>query len=69
VDFTVGQDPYGQGFMSVPPAWMWLERGIEMKDIEFGVSLVDERNVDYVLERRSWSKLLDWQENNYSNIQ
>ncbi len=65
IDFTVGQDPYSQGFQNVPLAWMYLERGIEMKNLEWGVSVVDEENVDFALERRSWGDLLEWQENNY----
>lgn len=65
IDFTVGQDPYGQGFMNVPPAWMYLERGIEMKDLEWGVSVVDEENVGFALERRSWGDLQSWQQENY----
>ena len=65
IDFTVGQDPYSQGFQNVPMAWMYLERGIEMKDLEWGVSVVDQENVGFTLERRSWGDLLEWQESNY----
>jgi ABC-type sugar transport system substrate-binding protein len=64
VDFTMGQDPYGQGFMNVPLAWMYMDRGIEMKHIEFGVTFVDEDNVDYAIQRNTWSELRNWQENN-----
>jgi hypothetical protein len=72
VDFTVGQDPYSQGFQNVPLAWMYLERGIEMKDLEWGVSVWDEDNVDFALERRNWSGdggLLEWQLANYDFLQ
>lgn len=65
IDFTVGQDPYSQGFQNVPLAWMYLERGIEMKDLEWGVSVVDQENVGFALERRSWGDLIEWQNNNY----
>jgi len=65
IDFTVGQDPYSQGFQNVPLAWMYLERGIEMKDLEWGVSVVDQDNVGFTLERRSWGDLLEWQQANY----
>lgn len=65
IDFTVGQDPYSQGFQNVPLAWMYLERGIEMKDLEWGVSVVDQENVDFALERRSWGDLIEWQNENY----
>jgi len=72
VDFTVGQDPYSQGFQNVPLAWMYVERGIEMKDLEWGVSVWDRNNVDFALERRSWAGdggLLQWQESNYDFLQ
>ncbi|MFD1646849.1 substrate-binding domain-containing protein [Haloarchaeobius litoreus] len=72
VDFTVGQDPYSQGFQNVPLAWMYIERGIEMKDLEWGVSVWDQENVDFALERRSWAGdngLLQWQESNYDFLQ
>jgi len=72
VDFTVSQDPYSQGFQNVPMAWMYLERGIEMKDLEWGVSVWDDDNIDYVNGRRSWAGdngLLQWQENNYEFLQ
>jgi ABC-type sugar transport system substrate-binding protein len=72
VDFTVGQDPYSQGFQNVPLAWMYLERGIEMKDLEWGVSVWDDDNVSFALERRSWAGddgLLQWQESNYDFLQ
>jgi len=72
VDFTVGQDPYSQGFQNVPLAWMYVERGIEMKDLEWGVSVWDQDNVDFALERRSWAGdggLLQWQQENYDFLQ
>jgi ABC-type sugar transport system substrate-binding protein len=68
VDFTVGQDPYGQGFMNVPMAWMYIERGTEMKDLEWGVSIWDETNIEFANERRSWGDLLEWQETNLDNL-
>ena len=64
IDFTMGQDPYGQGFLNVPLAWMYMERGIEMKHLEFGVTIIDEDNVEYALQRNVWSDLRDWQEQN-----
>jgi ABC-type sugar transport system substrate-binding protein len=65
VDFVMGQDPYTQGFLNVPLGWMWAERGIEMKDLEWGVSIFDQGNIDFATQRRKWSTLIDWQENNY----
>jgi ABC-type sugar transport system substrate-binding protein len=65
VDFVMGQDPYTQGFLNVPLGWMWAERGIEMKDLEWGVSIFDQGNIEFATQRRKWSTLIDWQENNY----
>lgn len=65
VDFTMGQDPYGQGFLNIPLAWMYMERGIEMKHLEFGVTFVDQENVEYALTRNTWSELRNWQKNNF----
>lgn len=64
IDFTMGQDPYSQGFLNIPLAWMWLERGIEMKHLEYGVTFVDETNVDYALDRNRWGALRNWQKQN-----
>lgn len=61
IDFTMGQDPYSQGYLNVPLAWMWMDRGIEMKHLEYGVTYVDETNVDYAINRNTWGPLRDWQ--------
>jgi len=68
IDFTMGQDPYSQGFMNVPLAWMWVERGIEMKDLEWGVSVFDSQNIEFASQRRSWTDLVDWQNQNYDTL-
>jgi ABC-type sugar transport system substrate-binding protein len=67
-DFTVAQDPYSQGYLNVPLAWIYLERGMEMKDIEWGVSVWDESNIDFADERRNWTDLKDWQQNNFDGL-
>jgi ABC-type sugar transport system substrate-binding protein len=66
-DFTVAQDPYSQGYMNVPLAWIYLERGMEMKSMEWGVSVWDESNIEFADERRNWQDLQDWQESNYTD--
>jgi ABC-type sugar transport system substrate-binding protein len=69
IDFTLGQDLYGQGYRSAEMAWIYLERGIPTKDLEWGVSVWDEDNVAFGLERRSWTELREWQRNNYEYLQ
>lgn len=69
VDFVVGQDMYGQGYRSAEIAWTWLERGVPMKDLEWGVSVWDQDNVEFATQRRSWEDLLEWQRENYEGVQ
>jgi len=64
-DFTLGQDPYNQGYRSVPLAWAYLERGMPMRDVEWGVCVYDEDNIDFADERRNWQELDQWQQDNY----
>jgi len=68
-DFTVAQDPYSQGYLNIPLAWIYLERGMEMKHIEWGVSVWDDSNIEFANERRSWSDLRDYQQSNYGGLQ
>lgn len=67
IDFSVGQDPYSQGYISTQIPWEYMERGIPMKDYNTGVSIIDQNNIDFV-ERRDGSipDLIDWQDQNYS---
>jgi ABC-type sugar transport system substrate-binding protein len=68
VTFTVGQDPYSQGFQPVMLGWEYVERGIPMKDYITGVSIVDESNIEFASQRSgSWDELVDWQNQNYDN--
>lgn len=68
IDFTMGQDPYTQGYLNVPLAWMYAERGIEMKDLEWGVTVFDSRNIEFAAQRRKWTDLVDYQQNNYDAL-
>lgn len=66
VTFTVGQDPYSQGFQSVMLGWEYVERGIPMKDYITGISVIDESNIEFASQRSgSWANLVDWQNQNY----
>jgi ABC-type sugar transport system substrate-binding protein len=69
LDFIVSQDLYSQGYQSASMAHTYVERGIAMKDLEWGVSIWDERNVEFGTERRSWTELLDWQRDSYDGVQ
>ena len=66
ITFTVGQDPYSQGYRPVHLAYQYMDRGIPMKDFITGVSIVDESNIDFAQKRSgSWSDLVDYQDQNY----
>lgn len=66
VTFTVGQDPYSQGFQPAMLAYEYMDRGIPMKDYITGVSIIDESNIEFASQRSgSWDELTDWQDENY----
>lgn len=65
MDYTIGQDPYSQGFLPTMLAWLHMERGIPPKDYMTGAEVIDQENIDFALERDDWSTLLDWQDENY----
>jgi ribose transport system substrate-binding protein len=53
VDFTIGQNPYAQGFMTAALIYQGLERGYPASDIDTGAEIVDASNIDAVIERES----------------
>ncbi len=63
--FTIGQDPYSQGFLPTMLAWEYLERGIPPKDYDTAAEVVDEDNVDFAMERDDWTTLREWQAQTY----
>lgn len=66
ITFTVGQDPYSQGFQPAMLAYEYMDRGVPMKDYITGVSIIDESNYEFASQRSgSWDELVDWQEQNY----
>jgi ABC-type sugar transport system substrate-binding protein len=66
ITFTVGQDPYSQGYIPTQLAYEYMDRGIPMKDYITGVSIIDESNIDFVAQRSgSWRDLVDFQKENY----
>ena len=53
VDFSIGQNPYGQGFLSAALIFQGLERGYPASDINTGAELIDASNIDKVMEREA----------------
>ncbi|MEZ4726829.1 MAG: substrate-binding domain-containing protein [Caldilineaceae bacterium] len=55
MQWTIGQDPYTQGFLPVLMAWKALERGYAPVFYDTGAEIVDGSNIDAVLAReQSW---------------
>ncbi|MDG5761652.1 substrate-binding domain-containing protein [Natronococcus sp. A-GB1] len=66
LDFSSGQDGYSQGYIPTQLAWMYMERGIPMKNFDTGVTVVDEENVDFAMRRDGmWDDLIDYQDSEY----
>jgi ABC-type sugar transport system substrate-binding protein len=66
--FTIGQDPYSQGFMSTMMMYSYLDRGIPGKDYITGAEVITEENVAFAKSRSgSWGALREWQRGNYNN--
>jgi simple sugar transport system substrate-binding protein len=60
--FTIGQDPYSQGYMSVMQMFAYVDRGMPPKDYETGAEVIDSENINFAKERSGgWGKLLKWQ--------
>lgn len=57
VDFTIGQNPYAQGFLSSALIYQGLEAGYPASDINTGAEMVDASNIDKIMEREQL-----WQE-------
>lgn len=62
MDYTIGQDPYSQGYVPTILAWLYVERGIPPKDYMTGAEVIDRENIEFTLERDDWSTLLDRQD-------
>jgi ribose transport system substrate-binding protein len=53
VDFSIGQNPYAQGFMTSALIYQGLERGYPASDIDTGAEIIDSSNIDAVTERET----------------
>lgn len=61
MDFTVGQNPYLQGFLPVLFLWAYMQRGVTPpSEVSTGAEVVDQSNIDFARERSgSWGDLRD----------
>ena len=65
MDYTIGQDPYSQGYMPVMLSWLYLERGIPPKDYRTGAEIIDQENVEFTFVRDDFTTLMNWQDQTY----
>jgi ABC-type sugar transport system substrate-binding protein len=55
MQWTIGQDPYTQGFMPVLMAWKYVQRGYPGVFYDTGAEIVDASNIDAVIAReQNW---------------
>lgn len=60
--FTIGQDPYSQGYVPTNQMFQYLDRGIPPKNYPTGAEVIDTDNIDFALERSDWGTLRQWQQ-------
>jgi len=65
MQFTIGQDPYSQGYIPVKQAWEYLERGMSAKNYDTAAEVIDSNNVEFAMQRSDWGTLREWQNSDY----
>lgn len=53
VDFTLGQNPYGQGFVTSALMWQGVIAGQPAGDVDTGAELIDASNIEEVMKREA----------------
>lgn len=53
VDFSVGQNPYAQGFLTSALMYQGLEAGYPASDIDTGAEMVDSTNIETIIKREA----------------
>jgi ribose transport system substrate-binding protein len=53
LQWTIGQDPYSQGWVTSSLIWAALERKIQPNDYITAAEIIDASNIDMVIERES----------------
>jgi ABC-type sugar transport system substrate-binding protein len=62
LNFTVGQDPYSQGYVPTNQMFQYLDRGIPPKNYPTGAEVIDTENIEFARERSDWGTLREWQQ-------
>lgn len=59
--YTIGQDPYSQGYIPVIQMFAYMDRGMPPKDYKTGAEVIDTENIDFAIERSGgWGDLRDY---------
>ena len=60
--YTIGQDPYSQGYVPTMQLFAYMDRGMPPKDYATGAEVIDSDNIQFAMERSgAWGTLLQWQ--------
>lgn len=60
--YTLGQDPYNQGYIPTMQMFAYMDRGMPAKDYATGAEVIDSEIIDFAMERSgAWGTLLQWQ--------
>ena len=51
LQFTIGQDPYAQGFYPIIMLYNYLEKGVPPHSIDTGAEIITKDNVDAIMKR------------------
>ncbi|WP_225336146.1 sugar ABC transporter substrate-binding protein [Halomicrobium urmianum] len=58
LNYTIGQDPYSQGYMPTMQLFAYMDRGIPPKDYATGAEVIDQSNIEFAMERSGgWGEL------------
>jgi ABC-type sugar transport system substrate-binding protein len=60
--FTIGQDPYSQGYVPTNQMFQYLDRGIPAKNYPTGAEVIDTENIEFARQRSDWGTLREWQQ-------
>lgn len=59
--YTIGQDPYSQGYIPTIQMFAYMDRGMPPKDYPTGAEVIDESNIDFATDRSGgWGDLRDY---------
>lgn len=61
LQYTIGQDPYSQGYMPTMQMFAYMDRGMPPKDYPTGAEVIDTDNIDFATERSGgWGDLREF---------